>query len=83
LRNDSSPTSRQKFAEWLFVVSGILHALVYPISTIAIILGFWRLGFWHGLVALFVITILSVVITHAIAAVFAAVIRLLDPLFFS
>jgi len=42
--------ARHKLAQWLFFVSGIVHVALYPLSVIAIAVGFWKNGFWRGLV---------------------------------
>jgi hypothetical protein len=77
-----SLSTRLKLAQWLFLVSGIVHAALYPLSVIAITIGFWRHGFWHGLVTMLLVTIATVGLRFVIVGAFAALITLLDPAFF-
>jgi len=73
---------RQKLASWLYVLSAIVHAALYPLSLIAVVIGFWRSGFWHGLLTMLLITIATVICKFWIVGGFALLIGLLDPSFF-
>ena len=73
---------RRQLAQWLYVCSGIIHAALYPLSVIAIAVGFWKNGFWHGLVTMLLVTIATVGLRFVIVGAFATLITLLDPSFF-
>jgi hypothetical protein len=74
--------ARHKLAQWLFFVSGIVHVALYPLSLIAIAVGFWKNGFWYGLVTTPLVIIATVGLRFVIVGAFAALITLLDPSFF-
>ncbi len=73
---------RRKLAQWLYITSAVVHAALYPLSLIAIVVGFWRNGFWHGLLAMVLITVATVGLKLVIVGTFAALIRWVDPKFF-
>ncbi|MGO8808972.1 MAG: hypothetical protein ACLQJF_05880 [Candidatus Sulfotelmatobacter sp.] len=73
----------KRLAQYVFWISAAFHFALYPLSLAAIAFGFWRLGFWHGLVGALMVTVLAVLLKMAMAAFFSMVITLLDPDFFS
>jgi len=73
---------RRKLAQWLFLFSGILHAALYPLALIAIVVGFWRNGLWDGLLTMLLVTIATVALRFVIVGIFGVLIALLDPSFF-
>lgn len=74
---------KSRLAQYVYIVSAVLDFALYPLSFAAIVFGFWKLGFWHGLLGIFVITAVSVLLRMVMAAGFSMVITLLDPQFFS
>ena len=71
-----------KTAGWLYVCSGIAHAALYPLSLIVIVIGFWRNGFWRGLLTMLLVTVATTGLRFVILRAFAALITWLDPSFF-
>jgi hypothetical protein len=74
---------RRKLAQWLYVLSGIVHAALYPLSLLCIVVGFWTEGFRRGLAIMLGLTVLTVLVRFLITGAFALLIGLLDPSFFS
>jgi len=74
---------RSRLAEWLFLLSAVLHFALYPLSLAAIVYLFWKLSFWHGLWGMLAIILLAVVLKMVIVGGFSMVITRLDPQFFS
>lgn len=75
--------TRIRLAEWLYVLSGVLHFLLYPLTFAVIVLGFWKLGFWWGLLGMVGTAFLFAGLRAALLAVFALIVTWLDPDFFS
>lgn len=73
----------RKLAQFVYVVSAVLDFALYPLSFVAIVFGFWKLGLWHGVLGVFVVTAVFVLFRMVMAALFSTVITLLDPQFFS
>ena len=72
---------KRKLAQWLFVISGILHAALYPLALIAIAIGFWRNGLGDGLLTMLLVIIATVALRFVIVGLFGALIALIDPSF--
>lgn len=64
------------------MLSGILHAALYPASLIPIAIGFWKLGLWHGLAMMLLISIAAVALKFVLVGGFGILIAALDPSFF-
>jgi len=75
--------TRLRLAEWLYALSGLLHFLLYPLSLALMVLVFWKLGLWRGLLGIVLIAIALVGVRMAILTVSALVVTWLDPDFFS
>lgn len=72
----------QRLAQWLYTLSAVLHMVSYPVSTVGIILGFWRFGFLRGLLCCLWVTLVMVILNAAFLAFVSTFILLLDPNFF-
>jgi hypothetical protein len=81
-RNATRLNTRHKLAQWLFLVSGVVHAALYPLSAICIVIGFWTQGFKRGLAIMLYFAVAVVLFRFLIAGAFALLIGLLDPSFF-
>ena len=75
-------TTKRKLAQWLYVVSGVVHAALYPLALIAIVIGFWMNGLRGGLVTMLFVIIGFIGLRFVILAIFGELITLLDPSFF-
>ena len=74
--------ARRKLARWLFVLSGIVHAALYPLSIICVVIGFWTEGFRRGVAIMLGLTVLTILVRFLVVGAFALLIGLLDPSFF-
>jgi len=74
---------RRNLAQWIYVLSGIVHAALYPFSLLCIIIGFWKEGFKRGVAIMLYFTVATVLARFLVAGAFALLIGLLDPSFFS
>jgi len=73
---------KRKLARWLYVLSAIIHAALYPFSLACIIIGFWKYGLWRGLAIMVYFTVATVLARFLIVGGFGLLISLLDPAFF-
>ena len=73
----------RRLAKWLYVLSAVLHILLYPLGFALIVLGFWKFGFWRGVLGVVLTTVALICVRVAMLTVSSLIISWLDPDFFS
>lgn len=73
----------KRLAQLVFWISMAVHFALYPLSTAVIVIGFWKLGLWRGLLGSALISLATVGLIRIVAAASSSLITRLDPEFFS